>query len=434
MGLKSLVGLPERLDNYHSPVEPNVKVENFGDRGFGLATTAQINVGEHIFHERVMLLPETDKDLHPSKYDALVLEKLKQMHIEFQAFFKLLPKAGDDNELDSPGAKFDRACVPCPSLTRDGKIIRAVAPLISRLNHSCTPNAHQMVIGLRGRGATERKFVSIRATKIIPKGEEVTVPYDFIHMAPAVRRQYMLNRFGFVCRCNSCDFPSPAMEECFANMQQDLRLISTQFFSVMDPAVFFQAVERLYILTIILSIRDFRTAQVLEQAARFAAYHSDRGRALAFLMMAKAQYSFVEGAKGPHVAWISKHEHDVSLIPGYGTKVTGQSKDTDVYKIGPIDRKGVAIACMAGIRKGRYLHLSSLPDRQQPRAKDTESSLKPEELESLIKTLEEQKKLHDRERLNQPSAKGDAASTTNGGSKKKKKKKKKKKFCMQSCA
>ncbi|EEQ31671.1 conserved hypothetical protein [Microsporum canis CBS 113480] len=353
MGLKSLVGLPERLDNYHSPVEPNVKVENFGDRGFGLATTAQINVGEHIFHERVMLLPETDKDLHPSKYDALVLEKLKQMHIEFQAFFKLLPKAGDDNELDSPGAKFDRA------------------------------------------GATERKFVSIRATKIIPKGEEVTVPYDFIHMAPAVRRQYMLNRFGFVCRCNSCDFPSPAMEECFANMQQDLRLISTQFFSVMDPAVFFQAVERLYILTIILSIRDFRTAQVLEQAARFAAYHSDRGRALAFLMMAKAQYSFVEGAKGPHVAWISKHEHDVSLIPGYGTKVTGQSKDTDVYKIGPIDRKGVAIACMAGIRKGRYLHLSSLPDRQQPRAKDTESSLKPEELESLIKTLEEQKKLHD---------------------------------------
>jgi hypothetical protein len=71
----------------------------------------------------------------------------------------------------------------------------AFDPLISRANHSCSPNSYIIFDGAR---------VSIRSLTAIKAGSEITISYiDATY--PIYRRQKELeDRYGFVCQCPVC--------------------------------------------------------------------------------------------------------------------------------------------------------------------------------------------------------------------------------------
>ena len=69
-------------------------------------------------------------------------------------------------------------------------------PLLSSLNHSCSPNLCFVFAGMR---------MLVRALRDIEPGEELTVAYvDCRRIAP-VRHALLLNNYNFICRCRVCN-------------------------------------------------------------------------------------------------------------------------------------------------------------------------------------------------------------------------------------
>ncbi|EKX51700.1 hypothetical protein GUITHDRAFT_55948, partial [Guillardia theta CCMP2712] len=68
-------------------------------------------------------------------------------------------------------------------------------PLASFINHSCEPNA---IISFDGN-----KLV-VRALENIPRGTEITIAYVELYAPLDVRRDALLSRKGFLCRCSRC--------------------------------------------------------------------------------------------------------------------------------------------------------------------------------------------------------------------------------------
>ncbi|ROV89455.1 hypothetical protein VMCG_10198 [Cytospora schulzeri] len=69
--------------------------------------------------------------------------------------------------------------------------------LYSRINHSCSPNAHAHY-----NGTTER--LTVHATRDIEAGEQVFVQYVDNACLPREQRQEQAKKFGFTCVCPTC--------------------------------------------------------------------------------------------------------------------------------------------------------------------------------------------------------------------------------------
>lgn len=75
--------------------------------------------------------------------------------------------------------------------------------LYSRINHSCSPNAHAHY-----NGTTER--LTVHATRDIEAGEQVFAQYVDNACLPLQQRQERTSKFGFTCECPTCiDDPLP---------------------------------------------------------------------------------------------------------------------------------------------------------------------------------------------------------------------------------
>ncbi|KAJ7472712.1 hypothetical protein FB451DRAFT_1250461 [Mycena latifolia] len=95
---------------------------------------------------------------------------------------------------------------------------------ISRINHSCTPNA-ELVWDISSF------TVSIASTTRIPKGEEVFRSYtnQFAPPARAERMQFLEAQFDFKCACPSCSLPddqSSQSDEIRRLIAQDMKDIT----------------------------------------------------------------------------------------------------------------------------------------------------------------------------------------------------------------
>ena len=96
---------------------------------------------------------------------------------------------------------------------------QAVFCRISRLNHSCVPNAQGNFHGRLGR-------LNVHATRDIRAGEELTLNYLQEEGAGRdSRHRRLLDGYGFECDCPACDLDSlrgRAGEESRAKMNQKL--------------------------------------------------------------------------------------------------------------------------------------------------------------------------------------------------------------------
>lgn len=76
---------------------------------------------------------------------------------------------------------------------------QAVFPKISRINHSCVPNA-------QGNFHSELGRFNIHATRDIEPDEELTLNYlQELGAARESRQQRLLSGYGFTCECPACD-------------------------------------------------------------------------------------------------------------------------------------------------------------------------------------------------------------------------------------
>jgi hypothetical protein len=79
---------------------------------------------------------------------------------------------------------------------------QAVFPKISRINHSCVPNA-------QGNFHDELGRFNIHATRDIEMGEELTLNYlPELGAAREVRQERLMSGYGFSCECTACDMSS----------------------------------------------------------------------------------------------------------------------------------------------------------------------------------------------------------------------------------
>ncbi|KAI0042507.1 SET domain-containing protein [Auriscalpium vulgare] len=78
---------------------------------------------------------------------------------------------------------------------------------ISRINHSCMPNAMYYWI-------PESLTGEVRALRRIAPGEEITISYLELSASYEERREDLRERYGFACTCTSCSLP---LEERFVD-------------------------------------------------------------------------------------------------------------------------------------------------------------------------------------------------------------------------
>jgi hypothetical protein len=100
--------------------------------------------------------------------------------------------------------------------------VSAVYATISRINHSCLPNAHASWNANAGHE-------TVYAIKPIAAGDEITVAYD--QGGPReLRRAYLRDEHGFECACRACFLPPAELQASDARraliMQLDAALAS----------------------------------------------------------------------------------------------------------------------------------------------------------------------------------------------------------------
>eukprot|EP00903_Cladosiphon_okamuranus_P018822 g17313.t1 len=71
-------------------------------------------------------------------------------------------------------------------------------------NHSCNPNASQSFDG---------KTLSLRCTRPIPRGEEITIAITQIQRPGPIRRESLRTSYFFDCRCERCESPGGRAED-----------------------------------------------------------------------------------------------------------------------------------------------------------------------------------------------------------------------------
>lgn len=101
--------------------------------------------------------------------------------------------------------------------------IRAVFPTAARINHTCVPNA-------QGNFNTFLDAFTVHAVHDVPPGEEITVSYleDQLGLREW-RQQVLLERYGFVCNCATCDetsYDADARESRRASLRRNLSLLA----------------------------------------------------------------------------------------------------------------------------------------------------------------------------------------------------------------
>ena len=79
--------------------------------------------------------------------------------------------------------------------TSERRLGNALYNATSYFNHSCNPNA---VLSFKGAE------VSLRASRLIERGDEVTIAYTDTYRPREMRRAVLRATKGFVCRCARC--------------------------------------------------------------------------------------------------------------------------------------------------------------------------------------------------------------------------------------
>ena len=209
---------------------PPYRVREVAGKGRGLVATRQIQPGEIILEERPLLLLSGE----PLEISGETRARILTRHDPADNFPELISEGVDvarlmaqnknlavleeDDETDKI-----RRIIYCNGVClvntseHDNPLLQyyskvgAVYHDISFINHSCNPNVTWTWV----RDDVERKQVI--AMKVIEKDEEILVNYkdeeELNYGSRQFRRQFLLEKLGFLCRCSECSLEGAALLE-----------------------------------------------------------------------------------------------------------------------------------------------------------------------------------------------------------------------------
>ena len=198
---------------------------------------------------------------------------------------------------------------------------------ISRINHSCMPNAVQA-------WNKQRAEETVYAVREISEGTEITLSYHA--GGPSKDRKALLkDNFGFDCACELCALPPDELKE------SDERLVKAQKLDAeignsstvkTAPTKVLRSCKALKEIFDQEGIKDDRVARLWYDCFQVCNFHSDEARASVFLQRYCDAKALSSGADGSEVLEMKDFVKDPKKHDTYGLKRTWKSTVSSVPK------------------------------------------------------------------------------------------------------
>ncbi|KAI5476674.1 hypothetical protein MNV49_007387 [Pseudohyphozyma bogoriensis] len=184
---------------------PSYEIVPVEGKGLGMVATRDIARGELILEEQVVTFTGKTHDV-----DSYVEAAVSMLSPESKQKVLGLVNSVDGSSVEdavydtlntnqmSVSAYLDRPFSYTLNMTNPVSVLEgsALAPLTSRLNHDCTPNADYHF-----SANMTMRLVAVRA---IAKGDEITDSYVPITSPFATRQEELEELYNFTCRCKTC--------------------------------------------------------------------------------------------------------------------------------------------------------------------------------------------------------------------------------------
>lgn len=288
-------------------------------KGQGLVARFNIAKGQLIISEKPFFIT-------PNATSAAAMEK--QISIELRK----LPKDAQRQFLslhnNFPGKQPFSGIVrtnalPCGPNSLNGGIY----PIISRINHSCLPNAYNSWNSASG-------YENIYAVRFIAAGEDITIPYD--HGGPSdERRRHLKDAFGFDCDCSICsrqpaelkqsDERRRQIQHLDAEIGNAPRLMYSPGGCLKDCQALLQILEEEFEGT-----PGAHLTRLYYDAFQVCIVHGDQARARAFAERSYRARVACEGENNPETKRIQKLMEDPKTHASFGSSMKWKSLKNQV--------------------------------------------------------------------------------------------------------
>lgn len=295
---------PSAIDSGDSD-SPVWRLESIPGKGKGLIATRDISPGTLILSEPPLITTDVIQSIETTEQD--LARALKALPKDSQRAYLSLHN-------NYPGKN------PLSNIVRSNGYplgpnsdVGGVFPTVSRINHSCRPNAkHSWNPSLRQQ--------TVYALRPIPAGDELSLSY-LQGGTSEQRQQELQSAFGFTCRCEVCALPAAALRESDARLRRAQKLhdaIGDARACRLDPGRVVADGRALLALYAEDGVEDDRVPNVYWDMFQVCNMHGDVARASAFAREYCALKRVSEGPGSAAVEEVGAWVEDPARHESYG--------------------------------------------------------------------------------------------------------------------
>jgi hypothetical protein len=301
-----------------SSQKPLFTLQDIPGKGKGLVATHDIQPGTLLISETPLLTTESLQDANTIEKDLAKI--VRGLDKEGQRAFLSLHNnfKGEPNPFSNIVRSNGYPLGPSSD-------IGGIFPLVSRINHSCRPNAQHA-------WNEKVKGMLVHVVREIPSGEEITLSY--LNGGPSTQRKQILSEnFRFECSCELCSLPVSEVQESDGRLRQAQNLDDAIGDSQRVRNSPEQALADCRALRVIYEaekVFDLRLPRLYYDAFQICAMHGDRARASVFAKRAQQTRSVCEGEGSAEVENLKGLERDPSKFENFGVTMRWRSRLQDV--------------------------------------------------------------------------------------------------------
>ncbi|KAJ5374871.1 hypothetical protein N7517_006877 [Penicillium concentricum] len=297
-----------------SKLNPLYEIQPVPGKGQGLVARFNIVKGQLIISEKPLFTTSNvTSAITMEKQIAIELRKLpKDAQRQFLSLHNNFPGKQPFSGIVRTNA------LPCGAESSIGGIY----PTISRINHSCLPNAHNSWDSASGHE-------NIYAVRFIRAGDEVTIPYD--HGGPSdERRSHLKDAFGFDCDCRTCSRQPEELQQSDERRRQiqlldaaignGSRVLQTPKGCLKDCQALLQILEEEYE-----GSPGAHLTRLYYDAFQISIVHGDQARARAFAERSYKARVAAEGENNPETKRIQRLMEDPTRHNSFGLSMKWKS-------------------------------------------------------------------------------------------------------------
>ncbi|KAK4901268.1 hypothetical protein LTR27_001825 [Elasticomyces elasticus] len=261
---------------------------NIPGKGKGLLATTTLSPGTLLISE-------------PPLFTTSFLTTPSTIEKDLSKIIRSLPKAGQRAFLslhnnNSGPEPFSNIIRSDGYLLGPSSDIGGIFPTLTRINHSCPPNAQHAYNPKIGR-------MQVHVVQPIASGDEITLSYTTGDPSD-VRQRMLKDYFGFSCACELCSLPTPELAESDNRLRRAQELddrIGDPKRAHNNPLAALRDCHALFQIYQDEQIGDLRLPRLWHDAFQICAMHSDLPRAKAFAQRSGEVRILCEGEGHPNV-------------------------------------------------------------------------------------------------------------------------------------